>query len=65
MKQLKNICIGMVALFFFIGKMSAQNKKVITVSQDGHADFTSIQAALNSLPDSASATRIIFLKKGV
>jgi pectinesterase len=65
MKQLNNIGIGLLALFFFIGKMNAQNKKLITVSKDGHADFTSIQAALNSLSDSASSPRTIFIKKGI
>jgi pectinesterase len=41
----------------------AQRK--ITVSADGKGDFTSIQAALNSLPDSSAKTAVIYIKKGV
>lgn len=37
----------------------------IVVSADGRGDFRSIQAALNSLPDSAAAPREIFIRKGV
>ena len=38
--------------------------KVIVVDQAGHGDFTSIQAAINSLPDQASEHRVILIKKG-
>ncbi|HVT87067.1 MAG TPA: pectinesterase family protein [Chitinophagaceae bacterium] len=42
----------------------AQNKKII-VDAKGKGDFTSIQAAINSLPDDADSPRIIFIKKGL
>ncbi|HEY4286770.1 MAG TPA: pectate lyase [Puia sp.] len=37
----------------------------IIVDGSGHGDFTTIQEALNSLPDDAPAPRHIFIKKGV
>ena len=43
----------------------AKNKPMIVVDQRGGADFVSIQDALNSLPDAASAPRIIYIKAGV
>ena len=43
----------------------AKNKSMIVVDQRGGADFVSIQDALNSLPDVASAPRIIYIKAGV
>ena len=43
----------------------AQQSPIITVSKNGDANFSSIQAALNSLPDSATAPRILFIKKGI
>jgi pectinesterase len=39
--------------------------KWIVVSKTGKGDFRSIQAALNSLPDSSSTTRYILVKNGV
>ncbi len=38
--------------------------KVIVVDQHGRGDFTSIQAAINSLPDQAVEHRVILIKKG-
>jgi PelA/Pel-15E family pectate lyase len=38
--------------------------KVIVVDQHGKGDFTSIQAAINSLPDQAVEHRVILIKKG-
>jgi pectinesterase len=35
------------------------------VSKTGKADFNSIQAAINSLPDSSATPRTIFIKKGI
>lgn len=44
----------------------AQNSSVkLIVSQDGRGDFTSIQAAINSLPDSASLPRLIIILPGI
>ncbi|MGX5817882.1 pectinesterase family protein [Chitinophaga lutea] len=37
----------------------------LTVSKDGKGDFTSIQAAINSLPDSAPLPRVIRIGEGV
>ncbi len=39
--------------------------KKITVDINGKGDYTSIQAAVNSLPDTAAAPRLIFIKKGI
>ena len=39
-------------------------KKVI-VDPTGKGDFKSIQAAINSLPDSSATARVIFIKKGI
>jgi pectinesterase len=41
-----------------------QSKKIV-VDINGRGDFKSIQAAINSLSDSASESRIIFIRKGV
>ena len=38
---------------------------MIVVDQHGGADFVSIQDAINSLADTASAPRIIYIKAGV
>ena len=45
------------------GSVSNAQKPII-VSKDGKGDFASIQAALNSLKDTSSFTRIIFIKNG-
>src|SRR5262245_5065987 len=37
----------------------------IIVSKDGKGNFTSIQSAINSLPDSSATPRIIYIKNGV
>jgi pectinesterase len=42
----------------------AQNKKIV-VDISGKGDFTSIQKAINSLPDSSAAPRTIFILPGV
>jgi pectinesterase len=42
---------------------SVPGKKII-VASDGSGDFTTIQAATNSLPDSSMSPTIIFIKKG-
>ncbi len=39
--------------------------KVIVVDQQGKGDFTSIQAAINSLPDQAGEHRVILIKNGI
>ena len=42
-----------------------KNKPMIVVDQRGGADFVSIQDAINSLSETASAPRIIYIKAGV
>ena len=53
--------------FFSDTKLYAQasGKPMIVVDQRGGADFVSIQDAINSLSDTASAPRIIYIKAGV
>lgn len=65
MKRVIFLGIGLLVLFFSSGKILAQQKLTVTVAKDGKADFTSIQAALNSLPDTATSTRTILIKKGI
>lgn len=47
------------------GNGYAQKDKDIVVASDGSGDFKTIQDAINSLPDSAKAQRVIFIKKGI
>lgn len=54
-----------VLLGLFICRQDMHAQKRITVSADGKGDYRSIQAAINSLPDSAAGPRVIFIKKGV
>jgi pectinesterase len=51
------ICLLLVQL------LPAQQR--ITVDAKGSGDYKTIQGAINSLPDSAAAPRIIFIRKGV
>jgi len=44
---------------------ASASSKLIVVDQNGKGDFTSIQAAINSLPDQANEHRVILIKKGV
>ena len=41
------------------------NNYMLTVSKSGKADFKTIQEAINSLPDTASFDRCIYIKNGV
>ncbi|HQS53874.1 MAG: pectate lyase [Bacteroidetes bacterium 24-39-8] len=45
-------------------QVSATSKPIV-VDQNGKGDFTSIQAAINSLSDQATEHRVILIKKGV
>jgi pectinesterase len=40
-------------------------EKIIVVDQSGAGDFTTVQAAINSLPSIATAQRIIYIRSGV
>lgn len=53
--------ILILAFFSFTMGLNAQK---LVVATDGSGDFTSIQAAINSLPDSSTKQRIIVIKKG-
>jgi len=52
-----------ILLYFFAVQISFAQKKII-VSQDGKGDFRLIQEAVNSLPDTSTATRTIFIRNG-
>jgi pectinesterase len=53
----------MLTVFNSIAGFNHINK--IIVSKDGTGDFKTIQGAINSLPDSSSTPRYIFIKNGV
>jgi len=55
---------ALITSVVFCGLTSSGQQR-ITISKSGKADFNSIQAAINSLPDSSTSPRIIFIKKGV
>lgn len=67
-KSISNIvyhCLVLAGLFL-AGNLSAQNSsKTIVVDIAGKGDFTSIQDAINSMPDNASLPRVIYIRKGV
>ena len=50
-------------LFFAFTIAHAQQKVIVDIN--GKGNFTSIQAAVNSLSDTANEARIIFIKKGI
>jgi len=52
-------------LFFGITAMQVYSQQRIIVDPTGHTDFTTIQGAVNSLPDSSSIPRTIFIKNGI
>jgi pectinesterase len=53
---------SILILIAFVQTVFAQQK--ITVATDGSGNFKTIQAAINSLPDSSVTSRTIFIKKG-
>jgi pectinesterase len=55
--------IGLV-LFVFSSSAMAQVREVV-VAQDGSGNFTTIQAAVNAMPDHAQGQLIIHVKKGL
>ncbi len=57
------IVFASLMLLFSAHAVLAQTK--IVVAADGSGDFRSIQAAINSLPDSATVQRIIYIRKGI
>src|SRR5579875_1964122 len=56
--------LSLLLLCFFAQAQTKAVQKII-VDIHGKGAFTSIQAAINSLPDSSATPRIIFIKKGV
>jgi pectin methylesterase-like acyl-CoA thioesterase len=54
-----------IFLFSCLSFFAKANLQTIVVDINGHGNFTSIQAALNSLPENATAYRTIFIKKGI
>ena len=59
---------SLITLLLFQSCVAAQNPsspKRITVAADGSGDYRTVQGALNSLPDSSSTARLIYIKKGV
>lgn len=56
--------LALLVVSFFCSSYSLLAQTTIVVSQKGKADFTSIQAAINSLPADAKEQRIILIKKG-
>ena len=53
-----------ITLFLSFSTVNAA-EKVIVVDLNGKGDFTSIQAAINSLPDQANEHRVILIKNGI
>jgi len=57
------LCIAIIGSCLSV---QAQDKAMrIVVDANGKGDYTSIQAAINSLPATATQQRIIFIKKGI
>lgn len=54
----------LILLFLTPGFFSSAQKKIV-VAQDGSGDFSKIQEAINSIPDSSKTERIILIKNGV
>jgi pectinesterase len=52
--------------FLVVAQSSAPslNSKKIIVASDGSGDYKTIQGAINSLPDSSTTARTIFMWKG-
>lgn len=63
--------IWFIILFLCLGAFTSPNAqpkttaKRITVDASGKGDFKSVQAAVNSLPDSSATANIIYIKNGV
>src|SRR6188474_2529086 len=53
-----------IVCLLLIGSMASAQKKII-VDSKGKGDSRTIQGAINSLPDSSSTPRVIYIRKGV
>ena len=60
--SLRQICCLVLTLLCF--QVQGADKTIV-VDQSGKGDFTSIQAAINSLPDKAMEHRVILIKNGI
>ena len=56
---------GRSLILLLIMFIQSNGQKKIIVSKDEKGDFNSIQAALNSLPDSSMTPRVVLIKNGV
>ncbi len=70
MLRITSILVLILCHNIFIGSQAYCQQSLplqhkITVDQNGHGDFKSIQGAINSLPDSALAPRTILIRNGV
>jgi len=63
MQGLRAIIVSLVLLY--PPMVDAQNGIYIVVGKTGKCDFRTIQGAINSLPDSSSMLRTIYIKKGL
>lgn len=65
--RLLTIALCLVFAFVHSSDTAAQATaaKIVVVDISGNGDFTSIQEAINSLPDNASAQRVIYIKNGI
>ena len=61
--QMRLRLLYIVCLLLF-GSMASAQKKII-VDSKGKGDSRTIQGAINSLPDSSSTPRVIYIRKGV
>ncbi len=60
------VIISVLFLLWASAAVTAQERiDPIVVDLSGHGDFTSIQDAVNSLPDNATKQRVIFIRNGV
>ena len=55
---------GILLLFLFIGSL-VLCQKTITVSKDGNGDYSTVQAALDAVPEGNQKPITIFIRKGV
>jgi PelA/Pel-15E family pectate lyase len=62
MMRFKKYLLSVIVL---LASHSMFAQKAITVALDGSGDFKSIQDAINSLPEKATAPRLITIKKGI
>ncbi|NCI47365.1 pectate lyase [Sediminibacterium soli] len=61
---LNHIVAVFLSLCVTVPALPAQDRMIV-VDQSGKGDFTSIQEAINSLPDAAVKQRVIFIRNGV